>query len=207
MAISLQRMQRLLDVCVPRISPYFLRSISYRLASLCTAATLVLGLATMAQALALYLDGRDQEKSKSPLPDTTPSKNDKPKKSDAVVKIEASATKPDADNKQTVSIAINIEKPWHLYANPVPADFPGIPTNVTIEANGKSIDAKIDYPQGKLVHDATLGDYHVYEDQVKIQASIKKAKDDKSPLSVIVKVQACSDKQCLLPSTVKVKVP
>ncbi len=164
-------------------------------------------LATMAQALALYLDARDQEKSKSPLPDTTPSKNDKPKKSDAVVKIEASATKPDADNKQTVSIAINIEKPWHLYANPVPADFPGIPTNVTIEANGKSIDAKIDYPQGKLVHDATLGDYHVYEDQVKIQASIKKAKDDKSPLSVIVKVQACSDKQCLLPSTVKVKVP
>jgi uncharacterized protein YyaL (SSP411 family) len=164
-------------------------------------------LSAMAQALALYLDSLDQEKPKSPLEELTPAKNDKSKKSESVVKIEASASKPDGDNKQTVTIAIKIEKPWHLYANPVPAEFPGIPITVTIQAQDKSLDSKVDYPQGKLVHDATLGDYHVYEDQVKLQASIKRAKDDTSPLSVTVKIQACSDKQCLLPSTVKVKVP
>ncbi len=36
-----------------------------------------------------------------------------------VVKATATADKPDADGKQTVTITLNIEKPWHLYANPV----------------------------------------------------------------------------------------
>jgi uncharacterized protein YyaL (SSP411 family) len=164
-------------------------------------------LATMAESLALYLETQNQEKPKSSIDDSTQSKEGKPKKSEAVVKIEAAATKPDAEGRQPVTISLTIEKPWHLYANPVPPEFPGIPTSVTFESQGKTIDAKVDYPKGKLVKDATLGDYHVYEDQVKIHASLKKAKEDSSPLTAIIKVQACSDKQCLLASTVKVKVP
>lgn len=171
--------------------------------------------AIMAEALALYLEARDQPKAQSPpatgskpeLGSEGGVKESKPKKSDSVVKVEANAAKPDADNKQTITVTISIEKPWHLYANPVPAEFPGIPTGLTIESQGKTLDAKIDYPRSKLVKDATLGDYYVYEDQVKIQASVQRMKDDTSPLSVVVKVQACSDKQCLLASTVKVIVP
>jgi uncharacterized protein YyaL (SSP411 family) len=164
-------------------------------------------MATMAEALTLYLDADDQTKSKSPLDELPTSKDSKPKKSEAVVKIEATATKPDADNRQTITVTIAIEKPWHLYANPVPEDFPGIPTSLTAESQGKSLDVKVDYPRGKLVKDKTLGNYHVYEDQVKIQASVQRSKDDVAPLTVIAKIQACSDKQCLLPGTVKVKIP
>jgi hypothetical protein len=172
-------------------------------------------LATMAEALALFLDARDREKRQSP-PTPDPKlefgneggvKENKTKKSDAVVKIEASATKSDSDNKQILTITIAIDKPWHLYANPVPTDFPGIPTSVTIETQGKTLDAKVEYPRGKLVKDATLGDYFVYEDKVKIQAIVPRAKDDISPLQAIVKFQACSEKHCLLASTVTVKIP
>jgi DsbC/DsbD-like thiol-disulfide interchange protein len=162
---------------------------------------------TLAEALTLYLDAEDKEKSKSPLNESPQSKDGKPKKSEAVVKVEASATKPDADHRQTITVKISIDKPWHLYANPVPEDFPGIPTSLTVEANGKNIDAKTEYPRGKLMKDKTLGDYHVYEDEVKIQTVIQRSKDDTTPLTIIVKVQACSDKQCLLPGTVKVRVP
>src|SRR5262252_1208271 len=59
-------------------------------------------------------------------------------KSDAKVKIEASAAKPDASGKQTVTVTLTIDKGWHTYANPPgPADFAGIPTTITINAEKK----------------------------------------------------------------------
>jgi uncharacterized protein YyaL (SSP411 family) len=164
-------------------------------------------MAMMAEALALYLDAHENAKSKSGSDESTPAKDSTSKKSEAVVKVEASATKPDADNRQTITVTITIDKPWHLYANPVPEDFPGIPTSLTVEADGKSIDAKIEYPRGKLVKDKTLGSYYIYEDEVKIKASVQRSKDNTTPLTVNAKIQACSEKQCLLPGAVKVRVP
>jgi uncharacterized protein YyaL (SSP411 family) len=166
----------------------------------------------MAEALAIYLDARDHPQQTGSKPGDNPAgqghsgSEKKPKKSEDVVKIEVSTTKPDRDLRQTVTVAIAIDKTWHLYANPVPADFPGIPTALNIEIQGKVLDADIVYPRGKLVKDKVLGDYYVYEDKVKLQATVKRTKGDTSPLSAIVKVQACSDKQCLLQSTVKVGV-
>jgi hypothetical protein len=148
-------------------------------------------MSTMAEALALYLNALDN-----------PPKNP----GEDVVNIAASASKPDADQRQTATISIAIDKSWHLYANPVPADFPGIPTTVTIEAQGKARDATIEYPRGTLVQDKVLGDYYVYEGKVKIQAVVKRTKEDNSSLSAVIKLQACSDKQCLLPSTVKIRL-
>ena len=40
-----------------------------------------------------------------------------------------------------------------------------------------------------------------------IKATVKRAKGDTSPLEVSVKFQACDEKMCLLPATVKVAVP
>jgi hypothetical protein len=128
------------------------------------------------------------------------------KKSDSVVKASATTTEPGADGKQMVTLNLEIEKPWHLYANPTPADFPGIPTTVTVE-KVKPGDVKVDYPPGKLVKDAVIGDYKVYEDKVSIKAIVQRAKGDKGPLEVSVRVQACTDKQCLLPGTIKLTVP
>lgn len=128
------------------------------------------------------------------------------KKSDAVVKINATAGEPGPDGKQVVTLTLKIDKPWHLYANPVPPEFPGIPTEVKVE-KVKPEDVKVDYPPGKLVKDAVVGDYKVYEDQVTIKATVQRARGDRSPLELSVRVQACTDKQCLLPATVKLTVP
>lgn len=129
------------------------------------------------------------------------------KKSESVVKATASAAKPDADGKVVVTVTLAIEKPWHTYANPVPKDFPGLPTTVSVEGKTKPDDVKVEYPAGKLVKDTTVGDYNVYEDKTEIKVTVRRSKGETGPINVNVQVQACSDKQCLLPSTLKVTVP
>lgn len=128
------------------------------------------------------------------------------KKSESVVKAAATAGKVEADGKQVVTVTLSIDKPWHTYANPVPKDFPGLPTAVSVE-KVKPDDVKVDYPAGKTIKDNTVGDYNVYEDKTEIKVTVRRAKGDSGPLNVSVQVQACSDKQCLLPSTLKVTVP
>lgn len=123
------------------------------------------------------------------------------KKSDAVIKIKAAATAPGADGKQVVTVTLDIDKPWHLYANPVPADFPGIPTTVTV-SKVKPEDVKVEYPAGKLVKDAVVGDYKVYEGTVVLRATVQRDKTDQGPLELRIRLQACTDQQCLLPATV-----
>src|ERR1700674_4109437 len=41
------------------------------------------------------------------------------KKSDSVVKVTATADKPDREGNQTITITLDIDKPWRIYANPV----------------------------------------------------------------------------------------
>jgi uncharacterized protein len=130
------------------------------------------------------------------------------KKSDAVVKATAKADKPDADGKQTVTITLDIENPWHLYANPVGnEDLANAKTDITLSAKAKLEDVKIEYPDGKVVVDSAVGNYKVYEGKITIKAKVKRAKGDDSPLEVSIKLQACDDKRCLLPATVKVTAP
>lgn len=130
------------------------------------------------------------------------------KKSDAVVKVTATADKPDADGKQTVSILLTHESGWHSYANPVGLeDLAAAQTTVAITGKNKLDDVKVDYPPGKLIKDKIVGDYKVFEDKVTIKATVKRAKGDTGPLDVTVKFQACNDKQCLQSATVKLTVP
>lgn len=126
------------------------------------------------------------------------------KKSDSVVKASAKADKPDADGNQNVTITLEIEKPWHLYANPVGNEELGqAQTKITISAKTEPESVKIDYPAGKLIMDAVVGNYKVYEGKVTIKAKVKRSKGDSSPLEVSIKLQSCDDKRCLEPATVK----
>src|SRR5262245_60002270 len=85
------------------------------------------------------------------------------KKSDALVKATATAGKPDADGEQDVTVTLTVDKPWHIYANPVGLeDLADAQTTVTFGAQVKPI--KIQYPEGKVIKDKVLGDYRVYED-------------------------------------------
>ncbi|OAI51522.1 hypothetical protein AYO44_17085, partial [Planctomycetaceae bacterium SCGC AG-212-F19] len=130
------------------------------------------------------------------------------KKSDAVVKVTVAAEKPAADGTQVVNIMFAHDAGWHTYANPVGLDdLAAAQTMVTITGKNKLDDVKVDYPPGKLVKDKIVGDYKVWEDKVTIKATVRRAKGDAGPLEVAVKFQACTDKQCLLPATVKQTVP
>ena len=129
------------------------------------------------------------------------------KKSDSVVKVEAKADKPDADGKQTVTITLDIEKPWHIYANQVENDdLDNAKTVVNITSKNKLENVKVTYPAGKVQKEQT-GSYKIYEGKVTIKAQLKRARGDNGPLEVTVKLQACNDKTCLFPVTIKKEVP
>jgi uncharacterized protein len=129
------------------------------------------------------------------------------KKSDSVVKVEAKADKPGEDGKQTITITLDIEKPWHIYANPVENDdLANVQTVVNITSKSKLENVKVAYPSGKLQED--LGSkYKTYEGKVTIKAEVKRVRGDNGPLEVTVKLQACNDKTCLFPVTIKKEVP
>jgi uncharacterized protein YyaL (SSP411 family) len=163
-------------------------------------------LTAMARALALYLDAKEQPAQDEPAKDG-PGPKGGAKRSDSVVKVKAEAGKPDADGKQLVTLTFTIDDDWHIYANPVAKDFPGIPTTITVTAYTKPEEVKVDYPKGKLVKDEFTGDYYVYEGTLAIKTTVRRAKDDTSPLQISVKVQACNQSKCLLPATIKLKAP
>ena len=129
-------------------------------------------------------------------------------KSADVVKIKATADKPGADGKQVVTVTIDIEKGWHIYANPVGnPDQESAATTVTITGKTNPKDVKVDYPKGKLVRDMLVGNYIVYDGEVVIKAVVERAKGDTGPLEVSVKLQSCNESTCLLPATIKLSVP
>jgi thiol:disulfide interchange protein len=129
------------------------------------------------------------------------------KKSGDVVKATAEATKPDADGNQTITVTLKIDKPYHLYANPVGNDdLADAATVVAIEGKQKPEEVKIEYPAGEAVKDKTLGDYKVYEGKQTIKAQVRRAKGDTEPLTVSIKLQACTKSSCLVPDTIKLTV-
>src|SRR5262249_23709008 len=63
---------------------------------------------------------------------------DKGRKSDSVVKVAASADKPDASGRQFITITLDIEKDWHSYANPVENDMlESVQTEVKFSGSSK----------------------------------------------------------------------
>jgi len=130
-----------------------------------------------------------------------------PKKSDAVVKVTARADKPGADGKQTVTVTFDIDKGWHIYANPVGEELlAGGQTVVNVTSKEKLQDVKVEYPAGKLVVDKTIGNHNIYEGKVTVKVTVQRAKGDTGPLEVSAKFQACDKDQCLQGATVKVPV-
>jgi thiol:disulfide interchange protein len=128
------------------------------------------------------------------------------KKSDEVVKATAKADKPDADGKQVVTITLDIDKEFHIYANPIGnEDLASNQTVVTITGQGDP-KVKIEYPPGKVKPDKVVGDYKIYKDKVTIKATVQRARGNGGPLEVAIKLMACTDTKCLQPGTVKLKV-
>ena len=119
------------------------------------------------------------------------------------VKGKATATKPDDKGRQTVTITLDIAKGWHIYANPVGNELlePG-------QTRVKFAKAKyeVTYPKGKLVVDGKEK-YSIYEDRITIQADIQRGAGETGPIEISIAVQACTDKTCLQPGTLKLTIP
>jgi uncharacterized protein len=163
-------------------------------------------LTTMAEALSMYLDAQESRKP-SPAPKELGGQPGGPQRSDSVVKVKATAEKPTADGKQAVTVTLTIDKGWHVYANPVgPEDLVAAQTTVAVSKT-KPEDVQVEYPKGTEVEDNVVGKYRMYEGTVTIKATVRRGKEETGPLEVAVKFQACTKQQCLLPATVKVRVP
>ena len=129
------------------------------------------------------------------------------KKSDSAVKAQATATKLGDNGKQTVTITLEIDPKYHLYANPVGLeDFKDNETTVSVTAKNKPQSVTVDYPPGETKKDKTVGDYKIYKKTVTIKATVQRAKGDTGPLDVVIKVQACDEKACLMPGKIKLSV-
>jgi len=128
----------------------------------------------------------------------------KARRSDAVVKVSAQAAAPDADGKQVLTVTLQIDDQWHIYANTLPKDFPGIPTSIKVSARSKVEDVKVDYPEDKWVKE---GEYNAFEGTVAIKVTLRRSKGDTSPLEVTVSFQSCTKTSCLFPATVKQTLP
>lgn len=131
-------------------------------------------------------------------------------KSDSKVKAKASATKLTADGKQTVTITLEIEKGWHIYANPVgDDDFEPNRTRVNITAKEKVV-SNVKYPPGKQKIEKIGKDevkIKIYVDKITIQSEITRAPGDTSPLQISIDVNSCNEGTCLAPGTVKLTLP
>ncbi|SRR6266851_2823927 len=128
----------------------------------------------------------------------------KGRRSDSVVKVNFETDKPDPAGKQALTVTFKIDDSWHIYANSLPKDFPGIATSIKLSAKSKIEDVKVDYPEGKWIKEA---EYHAYEGTVPIKVKFRRSKGDDSPLEVAVSFQACTKTSCLFPVTVKQTVP
>jgi len=120
-----------------------------------------------------------------------------------VVKVAARADKPDAEGNQAVTITLDVDKRFHIYANPVGNDSLRAAQTLVRFTSKLAGDAKVEYPEGKLIKDKDVGDYKTYAGTGTIKAKVRRARDDSTPLGLSIKFQACDDKSCLLPATVK----
>jgi DsbC/DsbD-like thiol-disulfide interchange protein len=123
------------------------------------------------------------------------------------VKVKIAADKKSADGKEVINITIEIEKNWHIYANPVENDdLTAAQTTVKIEPKGR-FKSEVQFPKGTAHKDPAVGTFKAYEGKVTIPVVVQRPMGDTTPLEVSVTYQACDPKKCLVPTTVKKTIP
>jgi hypothetical protein len=123
------------------------------------------------------------------------------------VKVQIGKGAKTADGKEVINITFEVEKNWHIYANPVGDEtIANAATVVLVEPKDK-VKIEVQYPKGKDKKDDILGiSYRVYVDKVTIPVHVQRVGGDSTPLDVTVKYQACDKNHCLPEAVVKQKV-
>ncbi len=123
------------------------------------------------------------------------------------VQVSAEAGKIDNAGRQAISLSLQIEKGWHLLANPsgLP-DLERYETRVTVEGKGVSA-VKVVYPRGIEVEDEVLGKWKKYEGKVGIRIELQRDGRAGEPVEIRVRhwPQETS-KFCGIPVTKTIRV-
>lgn len=109
------------------------------------------------------------------------------------LKVSATATRPDAQGRQTVTVHFAIDPGWYIYANPVGTSnelFKNLPTLIRIRAASQP-GVRVLYPAGVEHKDKNFGTYLIYQGKLSIQALVQRAAGDTSALTVDVKANTC----------------
>jgi hypothetical protein len=121
-------------------------------------------------------------------------------------KVFLSLDKLPAGEKCKFVVILDIEKGWHVNANP-PSPENMIPTTVTVKSQQGSRQIDAQYPAGKPIMLKDLPEpLSVYEGEVLIRGVIEAPPDaagTTDELEFQVRYQACNDKNCLPPKTLK----
>jgi uncharacterized protein YyaL (SSP411 family) len=152
---------------------------------------------TLAQCLDELLDAAGGNLSTTNSPAEPPKK---PKESADVVKAAVKLGDKNDKGERPFTLTLTVSPGWHVYANPVGEEMlVGSQTEVTLASGTPTVI----YPKGKQHIDSTGTKYMIYEGTVEITGKIPTGKDDE--IEFRVKVMACQESKCLLPSVVKVK--
>jgi hypothetical protein len=138
----------------------------------------------------------------APKKPVTPAPVKAPRESADVVKAELKSVAA-AGGAQTFTLTLTIADPWHIYASPVGNDMlKTSETKVEVLVDGKPVEAAIEFPKGTVAKDKLAGDYRIYEGAVKLTGKLPRGPND-GELEIRVRVIACKEGICLLPSVIK----
>lgn len=125
-----------------------------------------------------------------------------PKESADVVKAEITEGL-EANGKRKVVVRLTIADGWHIYANPVGNDLLiESQTEISVYVEGKLVKTDVGYQKGKEYTDTAGEKYNVYRGGTEMTAVIGAPRASK--IEARVKVTACKDGKCLLPSVIKI---
>ncbi len=105
-----------------------------------------------------------------------------------------------------ILIRLNVLPGWHINSNPArPEGY--VPTEVSFKGKHGTTLAELSYPKGKLMRMADSDDpISVYDGKVDLFGKLtvpEAAAGLTEDMEIVVKYQACDDRTCLLPTTVK----
>lgn len=107
--------------------------------------------------------------------------------------------------KCQILIRLSIQQDWHIGANP-PLNDEGYPTKVEWKAKQGTKLTQMKYPQGKKFTPEEGTVQMVYDGKVDIRGTLEipsAAGGTNEEVEIIVHYQACNDKICKIPTTVK----
>ncbi|MBN9519664.1 thioredoxin domain-containing protein [bacterium] len=127
-----------------------------------------------------------------------------PRESADVVKATVTVAEPDKNGSRRFGVRLAITAPYHVYSNQIlNKSLDGSKTTFAAFVGGKEIDTVQTFPLGDVVKDAG-GDYRIYTDGTTF-GGVLPAGVNPADVEFRVRVIACREGTCLLPSTLRVR--